>query len=97
MKVPASRSVTSFRPSARTIGSSNSRDHFGALMAPALPVDLGLEAFGQARPGRVIRRIASRARCPWSAAGTGVFAFPWLVQMPLTDPAAVLTEAAFHG
>ena len=41
MKVAASRSVRSFRPSARTIGSSNLRDHFGALMAPAFLVDVG--------------------------------------------------------
>jgi hypothetical protein len=70
MKVAAPLSVVSFRPSARTIGSSNSRDHFGALMPPALFVDLGLETVryprGLHRPPA--RCATDRAR-PWRHRG----------------------------
>jgi hypothetical protein len=66
-------------------------------MPPTILVDLGLKALRQTRLGRVIRRVAGRARRAGTAAGTGLRPFPWLVRMAFTDPAAVLAEGAFHG
>jgi hypothetical protein len=59
--VAASLRVTILRPSERAIGSSNSRAQPRSLMAPALLVELGLEAFGHPRLVAVGRFVA-----PWA-------------------------------
>jgi hypothetical protein len=65
-------------------------------MAPAVFVDIGFEAARHPRRVPVVGGVADRAGCARSATRTGVLAFPWLVLMPLTDPAAVSAKGAFH-
>src|ERR1700722_141090 len=92
MYLPASCSVRSIPPSGKAIDSSNRRAHPRSLMALALLVD------PIRHPRRVlgIARIAPRAGCASTPAVAGVLAFPRLVGMVLTHPAAVLADGALH-
>jgi hypothetical protein len=65
-------------------------------MAPALLVDVGLEAFRHPRRGAVIRHIAGRAGHAGTAAITAVRSVPRPQGMVLADPADVRAEDAFH-
>src|SRR5713101_7985881 len=63
--------------------------------APALLVELGSIAIRQSRRFASCGRVALRARRAGSAAGAGMFAFPWSIGMVFTNPAAILAERAF--
>jgi hypothetical protein len=65
-------------------------------MAPALLVDVGLEAIRQPRRGAVIRHIAGRAGHPGAAAIAAVRAIPRPSGMVLTNPSGIRAEDAFH-
>jgi len=67
------------------------------LMAPALFVELSLEARRQPRRLILQGRIAPRAGHADAAAGAGVPAFPRPLRMIFADPAAVLATGAFHA
>jgi hypothetical protein len=64
MKLPASSSVTRWRPPGSGIGSSNDRFQPRPLMAPTLLVELGSEAFGQPRYFVLFRLVTPRAGRP---------------------------------
>src|ERR1700721_2251043 len=66
------------------------------LMAPALFVELSLEARRQTRCLVLFGRIAPWAGLAAAAAGTGALAFPRPVRMVLAHPAAVLAKQALH-
>jgi hypothetical protein len=65
-------------------------------MAPALFVELSLEARRKPRRLVPLGHIAPRAGHAGAAAGTGVLAFPRALRMVLAHPAAVLAEGAAH-
>jgi hypothetical protein len=65
-------------------------------MPPAVFIDLGFEAARHPRRVPVVGRVADRAGRTRGAARTSVRAFPGLIRVALTDPAAVLAEGAFH-
>jgi hypothetical protein len=96
MYVAASWRVRSVRPPGSETGSSNSRDQPRLLMAPALLVEFGLEAFRHPRRAIIIARVAPPAGSPSAAAGAGALTFRWTVRMVLAHPATVLAEQAFH-
>jgi hypothetical protein len=84
-------------PSARTIGSSNSRDHFGALMAPAFFIEFDTRAGRRPRGIIQVARVAASARHPGGTAAAGVVAIPRLPWVVFAHPASVLAKAASHG
>src|SRR4051794_2190340 len=87
--LPASLSVTSWRPRGSGMESSNRRDH-------PLLLAIGLKAFREARRLVGGGGIAARAWCTGCAAGTCMRSGPWLVGMFLADPAGVVAQKALH-
>jgi hypothetical protein len=65
-------------------------------MAPALLVDVGLEAFRQPRRGLFVRHVAGRAGHSSAAAIAAVRAIPRPSGMVLTNPSGIRAEDAFH-
>jgi hypothetical protein len=63
-------------------------------MAPALLIDFGFETGRRPRCGPDICTVAGRAGRAGAAAATGARAFPKLVKVIFTDPAAVLAMSA---
>jgi hypothetical protein len=92
----ASSRVTSWRPHGRGMGSSNWRFQPRTLMAPTLLI--GFSSKTLRRPWRrfLLARIAPRTQRAGGATGAGVLAFPRSIGMGFTNPAAVLTDDAFH-
>ena len=70
----------------------NSADQ--SLMAPAVLVDVGLEAFGHPRRLAIHGLIAKRARHPRSTAAAAVRAFPRPARMLLAYPSAIVAACA---
>jgi hypothetical protein len=94
--LPASSRVTSWRPRGSGIGSSNLRFQPRSLMTPALFVELGFKAFRHSRCRMIVGRVAPWTRSAGATARAGAFTFPRSIGMFLADPAAVLTDDAFH-
>jgi hypothetical protein len=87
----AARSVTNCRPEVRTIGSSNSPDHFAALLAPAPFVELSGKSRRHPRRLAVVGGITGRAGRAWRPAVASVTAVPRSLRMAFADPAAIAT------
>jgi hypothetical protein len=66
-------------------------------MAPALLVDVSLEAIRQTRGGAVVPHVTGRAGHAGTAAIAAVRAVPRSQGMVFADPADVRTEDAFHA
>ncbi len=65
-------------------------------MPPAVLVELGSEALGQARPFAVIGIVAPSARCAGRTAAPGIGVFPRAGDMGLANPAGAVAARAAH-
>src|ERR1700688_954539 len=65
--------------------------------APALLVELGSTVIRRSRRFASCGRLTLRARRAGSAAGAGMFAFPWSIGMVFTNPAAIARRARIHA
>ena len=68
---------------------------FDVSVARSLLVEFGFEALRG--PRFIVIGIAPWTRLSRAAAGAGAAALEWPVRMVLTNPAAILTNEAFHG
>jgi hypothetical protein len=69
----------------------------GALMAPALLVDVGLRSLRHPGRSTFVDHVAGRARHTGATAIAAVRAFPGPSGMVFTDPAGIRAEDALHG
>jgi hypothetical protein len=65
-------------------------------MAPAVFIDIDLEAFGHARLFPIFRDVAPRAGHAGGSAAASLGSVPRTAGMGLANPTAIVAEGAFH-
>jgi hypothetical protein len=65
-------------------------------MAPAVFINVGLEAFGHARLFSIFRDVAPRAGHAGGSAAASLGSVPRMAGMGLANPTAIVAEGAFH-